>query len=57
MVPVRHYPRYAYLQVPHGKIRQSGPYGDAEGQPRYQPRNALAVHVPSTVIMGGPNFP
>ena len=34
------------LQVLHDKIRKGGPHGDAEGQPRDQPRNALAVQLP-----------
>src|SRR5918993_585337 len=51
---VRHYPRYADLQVSYGKVRQSGPYGDAEGQPCYQPGNASAVHIPSPVLIAVP---
>jgi hypothetical protein len=35
-----------YLQVLQENIRKSGPHGDAEGQTRDQPRNALAVHLP-----------
>jgi hypothetical protein len=46
---------YPFLQVSYGKIRESGSYGDAQGQPRYQPRNVSAVHVPSSVLVGEPN--
>jgi hypothetical protein len=35
-----------YLQVLQENIRKGGPHGDAEGQTRDQPRNALAVHLP-----------
>jgi hypothetical protein len=47
----------AYLQVPEGKIRKCRPHGDAEGQPSDQPRNALAVHLTSSVLMCGPKHP
>jgi hypothetical protein len=47
-----------FLHVPQDKVRQGGPYGDAEGQPRDQPRNALAVHLPTpSVLIRGPKFP
>jgi hypothetical protein len=41
------------LQVLQDNIRNGGPHGDAEGQPRDQPRNTLAVHlIPSFLIRG-----
>jgi hypothetical protein len=43
-----------YLQVLKDNIREGGPHGDAEGQPRDQPRNALAVHLTPSVLICGP---
>jgi hypothetical protein len=41
---------FTELQVPEGKKRKGGPHGDAEGQPRDQPRDALAIHLTSVLI-------
>ncbi len=38
------------LQVLQGNVRKGGSHGDAEGQTRDQPRNALAVHLTSPLF-------
>jgi hypothetical protein len=46
-----------YLQVLQDKIRKGGPRGNAEGQPRDQPRNALSVHLTPYVLIRGRKHP
>ncbi len=42
--------RVIYLQVFQHNEGEGGPHGDAEGETRDQPRDALAIHLPSPLI-------
>jgi hypothetical protein len=45
------------LQVLQSNEREGGPHGDAEGEPRNQSRDTLAVHLHSPLTIRGRSSP